>query len=192
MKAERLGFLSAILASSCCVLPLSLALVGLGGLGLGSLIGTYHWYLTAAAVALLGAAWWYFLHEKGRLDAIACDVKNGRTTRLSLIVASAIVGFFLALNGYTALGGGGALVVSAASAGEVITVPAKGMNCVTCQGPIESNVKKLTGVLEAHASAAQGNVTVRVQPGAVSLDAIAAAIRAAGYEPVPGAAKRES
>jgi mercuric ion transport protein len=128
MKAERFGFVSAILASSCCVLPLSLALLGLGGLGLGSVIGAYHWYLIAGAVALLGAAWWYFLGEKRRLEAIAADVKNERTTRLSLTVASA----------------------------------------------------------------AQGSVTVRMEPGAVSLDAIAGAIRAAGYEPVVGAVKRES
>jgi len=65
------------------------------------------------------------------------------------------------------------------------------MSCVSCEWPIESNLKKLDGVLEADASAARSNVTVKVRPGAVSLDAIVAAVRAAGYEPDLAAAKRE-
>lgn len=191
MKAERLGVLSAILASTCCAVPLGLALLGLGGLGLGSVIGAYHWYLTGGAVAVLAGAWGYFLREKRRMEALASDIKNERTTRTSLTFASVIVGFFVALNLYTALGVGGQPVIADTSAGEVITVPVRGMDCVACQGPIESNLKKIAGVIEAHASAAHGNVTVKVKPGAVPLNTIAGAIRAAGYEPDVTAAKRE-
>lgn len=191
MKAQNLGFASAILASTCCVVPLGLALLGLGSLGLGSFIGAYHWYLTAGAVALLAVAWGYFLREKRRMEALASDLKNERTTRTSLSIATAIVAFFLGLNVYTALGArGGSPVLSEASAGEVITMPVRGMSCVSCEYGIESNLKKIDGVLEAKASAAKSNVTVKVKPGAVGLEAISNAVRAAGYEPEVSAAKR--
>jgi len=191
MKVERLGFLSALLASTCCAVPLGLALLGLGGLGLGSVIGAYHWYLTAGAVALLLGAWGYFLRERRRMDALASDLKNERSTRTSLTFASVVVGFFVALNVYAALGTSGPAGPAPAVAAETLTLPVRGMSCVSCEWPIESNLKKLDGVLEADASAARSNVTVKVRPGAVSLDAIVAAVRAAGYEPDLAAAKRE-
>lgn len=191
MRAEKLGFASAILASTCCVVPLGLALLGLGSLGLGSFIGAYHWYLTGGAIALLAVAWGYFLREKRRMEALASVLKNEQTTRASLTFATAIVGFFLTLNVYAALGARGAdPVLSEASAGEVITLPVRGMSCVSCEYGIESNLKAVAGVLEAKASAAKSNVTVRVKPGAVKLEAIANAVRAAGYEPEVSAVNR--
>ena len=51
MKIGKLGFASVILASACGTAQLALFL-GLGGLGIGALIGAYHWYLTGAAVAV--------------------------------------------------------------------------------------------------------------------------------------------
>lgn len=194
MKAENLGFASAILASTCCVVPVGLALLGLGSLGVGSFIGTYHWYLTGAAVALLGVAWGYFLREKRRMYGLGSDLKNERTTSASLAFASVIVGIFLALNAYTAIGGGSGSpspAVVASQAGEIITIPVRGMTCVSCEYGIESNVRRVDGVLEADASAQKQNVVVRAKPGAVKLDAIGKAIRAAGYEPDLGAASRQ-
>ena len=46
------GILSMVLASTCCVLPVALAVAGLGGLGLGAFFGEYHWYFLASASAL--------------------------------------------------------------------------------------------------------------------------------------------
>ncbi len=183
MKAKELGFLSAIVASTCCALPLGLALLGLGGLGLGSAIGGYHWHLIAAAVLLLAAAWGYFLRERRRMQALGADVKNERTTRTSLVLATAIVGAFAFLHLYTALAAGRGPAIADAGPGEVITLPVRGMDCPACQLSIEANLRKIPGVIEAHASAAKGVVVVKAKPGAVSLAAIAAAVRAAGYEP---------
>ena len=191
MKAERIGYASAFLASTCCVVPVGLAVLGLGSLGVGSWIGAYHWHLTAAAAVLLGIAWFYFLREKRRAEAIAANVPNEGTTKASLSLASAIVAAFVALNVYTAIGsgaGGGAMLPAAAGVGaaeaaeEVITIPVRGMSCVSCEYPIESNVKNIDGVLEADASAERSDLIVKMRRGAVSLEAIAEAVRAAGYE----------
>lgn len=191
MKAEPIAYLSALLASTCCVVPVALALLGLGSLGVGSWIGPYHWYFTAAAVVALGIAWDYFLREKRRAQACACGLTNERATRRSLIVASVIVLFFVALNVSTVLGGrNGPAPVSSAEATELITLPVHGMSCVACEYPIESNLRKIEGVVEAKASAAENRVTVKARPGTVSLEAIARAVRSAGYEPDLPAAQR--
>lgn len=65
----------------------------------------------------------------------------------------------------------------------MITVPVRGMSCVLCERPIASSVEDVRGVLEADASAARNEVTVKAKRGSVSVERIAAAIRAAGYEP---------
>ncbi|MGH7820908.1 MAG: heavy-metal-associated domain-containing protein [Candidatus Binatia bacterium] len=196
MRAKNLGFASAILASTCCVVPVGLAVLGLGSLGLGSLIGTYHWYFLGAAVVLLAVGWGYFLREKRRTEALGSDLRNERTTRNSLALASGVVAFFLGLNVYAVLGGSGGVgavaVSTQAVAGETIIVPVRGMSCVACEVPIESNLRKIDGVLEADASAQRSDVVVTAKPGAVSVEAIADAVRAAGYEPDTSAATRGS
>lgn len=187
MNAERLGFASAILAASCCVLPLGLAALGLGSFGLGSALGIYHWHLITAAVGLLGIAWWSHLRATRRTIACSCDLERTSKTRTSLTAASLIVLTFVGLSLYT--GFGHEVTAFSEDAAEVITLPVHGMSCSLCERPIESNLKKIDGVLDADASASESQVVVRVTRGAVRLDAIAGAVRAAGYEPEVSAAE---
>ncbi len=193
MKAEGIGLLSALLASTCCVVPVGLAVLGLGSLGVASWIEAYHWHFTAAAIVLLSVAWSYFLRERSHAKALAAELPNERTTKSSLAFATAVVAFFLGLNVYAAIGGGRAAVpaIAGADAGEVITIPVRGMSCVSCEYPIESNLRRIDGVLEAEASAGRSDVIVKTRHGAVSLEAIGEAIRAAGYEPDLAAAARQ-
>ncbi len=190
MKAERIAYLSALLASTCCAVPLGLAVVGLGSLGVGSWIGPYHWYFTGAAGVLLVIAWGYFVRERRRAEACSCELTNAHALR-SLMAASGVVAVFLALNLSTALSGTKEPPASFAGATELITLPVQGMSCVACEYPIESNLTKIDGVLEANASAAAGTVTVKARPGTVMLDAIAGAVRSAGYGADVSAAQRE-
>lgn len=192
MKVRLLGLASAVLASTGCVVPLGLALAGLGSLGFGSLVGPYHWYFTGGAVALLALAWWGFFREREENEACDCDSERISRTQSSLVVASVAVAFFLALNVSTRFVPRSLSPASAEAAVEVITVPVRGMSCVLCERPIESSVEHVQGVLEADASAARNEVTVKAKRGAVSLERIAAAIRAAGYEPEIAESGRES
>jgi copper chaperone CopZ len=198
MKAESLGFASAVLASTCCAVPLGLALLGLGSLGIGSWIGAYHWALLLAAVALLGLAWGVFLREKRRARALAAELPRERTTRASLSAATAIVAAFLGLNVYGAVGSSPQPALREAVSNtevssaplEIVTVPVRGMSCVSCEIPIERNLRQIQGVVEADASARRSEVVVKVLPGRVNLEAIAQAVREAGYEPELDRAKR--
>src|SRR5207253_10567560 len=96
MKAKVAGFLSAILGSICCIGPLLLIAVGLGTGA--AVVGRYHWLFVAVAIAVLIWAWAKYFREQARC---ACEHRamDGRGISLfTLIIASAIVLGFAALN----------------------------------------------------------------------------------------------
>jgi copper chaperone CopZ len=193
-KAGALGTLSAILASACCGLPLLLLAVGLGGLGLGSLLGRYHWYFTGAGAVLLAAAWFVFVRERSRLRAAGSEIRHAGLTPALLAVASAAVVGFGGLNAASALGlGSKAREVRNAvshSYGEVaqVVLHVEGMTCVTCEWSIEKALAELKGVADVQASASEHKVLVRYEPGKVSLQQMIDAVDSAGYRAAtPGA-----
>lgn len=57
-------------AAACCILPLSLAAVGVGSVGLSSVV-PFHWPLTIAAMAAVVAGWFFYLRKR---QACAGDV----------------------------------------------------------------------------------------------------------------------
>lgn len=65
------GFTALLSAAACCVLPLALALVGLGSGGLAVLV-PYHWPLTIGAGLAVAAGWALYV-QKYR----ACARSNG-------------------------------------------------------------------------------------------------------------------
>lgn len=70
--------LGALALASCCVLPLALAVVGLGGAwlaGLGGLLA-YQPYLLAVAVAAVGAGWFVALRRR-----VSCEPDGGCARR---------------------------------------------------------------------------------------------------------------
>ncbi len=185
MKAERIGILSALLASSCCLGPIALVLLGLGSVGLVPLLGKYHWYLQGAAVAVLVLGWWIFLREKRRMNALGSELRNERLTRTTLSVVTLIVTIFIGLNSYTSLrADAGKEGVAAGQLGAAVaTLPVEGMSCFTCELAVEASLKRLEGVYEAKASAAAKAVTVNYDPKRVSLRRMVEAIsRDTGYK----------
>ncbi|GMR23881.1 MAG: hypothetical protein BMS9Abin37_2357 [Acidobacteriota bacterium] len=187
-KAGTLGALSAGVASVCCGLPLLLLAVGIGGFGLGSFLGTYHWYLMGAGILLLGAGWTVFYREKARLRAAGSEIRHARTTPALLAVATAAVVGFGGLNIASALGlGSKAEEVRQASTGSdgelaQVVLPVSGMTCVTCEWGIEKALGKLDGVVEAKASSAEEKVLVRYEPGKVTFEQMIEAVDSTGYK----------
>ncbi len=60
-----------------------------------------------------------------------------------------------------------------------------GMHCAACAGAVEDAMRRVPGVLEAHVSAAAEAAEVRWNPDVVGPEAIAHAVRAAGYVATP-------
>lgn len=78
-------------AIACCVLPLSLAALGLGAGGLAFVV-PYHWPLTIAAAAAVAAGW--LLHaRKRRACAVdpACAAAPPRRSTLVMLCAATVM-----------------------------------------------------------------------------------------------------
>jgi len=186
MKADKLGILSALLASVCCVTPLILVLLGLGSLGIGAVLGRFHWWFLGAALVLLTAAWRRYVQERKRCATERCEMASGTPTRWTLLVASLVVAAFAGVNVYTVAS---QRIAQAASSGAhsqnhltEAVIPVEGMTCLTCELTIESSLKRLPGVSHADARVAEETVHIHYDPARVSPDDLIAAINKTGYK----------
>lgn len=181
MKAKGLGILSALTASACCLGPLLFIALGLGSLGLGAVLGKYHWYFILGAALILGFAWRSYFREKRSCESAHCEMEGKKMTRNVLALASAIVLTFAGLNLYTYAKGDVAEEVSQRE-GARVSIPVEGMSCFTCEIAVQSTVKKLPGVYEVKASVKDRQAIVSYDPQKTSLDQIVAAINETGYK----------
>lgn len=180
MKAKGLGIISAITASVCCLGPFVLILAGLGSLGLGAVIGKYHWYLILAAGILLAVAWRSYFKEKKSCEAKLCAMEGKKMTGAVLTLATAVVLTFAGLNLYTYAKGGSVGEIS--GQGIRLSIPVEGMSCFTCETAVQSAVKKLPGVYQVKASARDKVAIVFYDPQKTNSDQIVTAINQTGYK----------
>ena len=91
------GFVSAILAASCCLLPITLIATGLAGAGLMMSMMRYEWLTLPLGV--LGLAGAYVLHFRNRRQCTAagCRFVGGRLNLAMLVFATVIVAVALLL-----------------------------------------------------------------------------------------------
>lgn len=94
MKAAKLGALSALTASACCLGPAVLVAVGLGGLGIGGFFARFSGVLVGVAAVLLLAGWRLYLSERRRCTQARCRMPGRAATLMTLVVASIIVAGF--------------------------------------------------------------------------------------------------
>ena len=88
--------LSAVVASSCCVIPLGLAALGAGASVLGDLELVAAWrvpFLTASALAIVGGwgAWWWKRPAACVSGSTCASPDRSRATLALLVCASVIV-----------------------------------------------------------------------------------------------------
>lgn len=185
MKASKLGILSALIASACCVGPLLLILLGLGSLGIGAAIGKYHWYFIAGALVLIAFAWRSFFKEKKTCNLKGCEMENKRVTLITLIIVSLIVAIFVGLNVYTyAVQKDYSKERKEAVSVETKTVniPVEGMTCFACEVSVSSALKRINGVINARASAKERIASVSYDPARTDTEQLIEAINKTGYK----------
>lgn len=180
MKAKAMGILSAFTASLCCLGPLVLILLGLGGLGLGAVLGKYHGYFILTAGVLLALGWREYFREEKSCRARHCEMEGKKMTRTVLLLATGVVLTFAGLYGYTYAKGSSAPQMKAQ--GIQIAIPVEGMVCFTCEKAIQSAVHKLPGIYDVKASAKEKKAWVSYDPEKTSLDEILAAINETGFK----------
>jgi mercuric ion transport protein len=97
------GILGAIVASSCCILPLALFGLGVSGAWIGHLtrLAPYQPYFIAGTAVCLGFGYWlrYRSRQKGCTEGEACGRPlPDRSVTIGLILATALVAAALALD----------------------------------------------------------------------------------------------
>ena len=91
------GVVAAVLAASCCLLPLALIATGLAGAGLMMTLMRYEWLTLPVGVGALAVACMLHLREHRRCDAAGCRLVGERVTRTVLGFAAAVVAVALLL-----------------------------------------------------------------------------------------------
>lgn len=80
-------------AAACCVLPLVLAALGIGAIGLSALV-PLHWPLTIVAIIAVGIGWVLYIRRARSCarDTTCSTARPTRATLFALLCASALVG----------------------------------------------------------------------------------------------------
>lgn len=197
MKSEKLGWLSVVLVSACCVLPLAAVLVGLGSVGLGSTMGALGIYFDLGGLVVLAVAWFYFVRERRRACALNSGIRGERRTMVALSIATVLVVVFAGSGLAPAFLGVFEPPTTVAQASPTIApqeasgnpagylrkvLAVKGMDCAACIPEIKGSLAKVPGVHSADVSLRNRTVTVEYNPAKVSAKQLVEAVKAAGYD----------
>jgi hypothetical protein len=90
MKAKTLGVLSVVTASLCCLGPIALAALGLGGLAAASSAPLARWIFLGLATALLVLGWRRYITEVAQCSPAQCPI-TGRFLSLCALVAASFM-----------------------------------------------------------------------------------------------------
>lgn len=183
------AIVAALAASSCCLGPILLAALGVGGAGAFAGIGAYRPYILAGTAALL-AAGFYLSYRKPKAasgDACGCARPNkaaSRVGRIGLWVAAIFVVSFAASPTLLArFGRTAALPVAAGVKVETATIGVQGIDCEACATPLRKAMTAVGGFHDLRLDIPAQNVHVTYEPAPGRLEAYARAIEdATGYE----------
>ena len=91
LTAGVVAWVGAALASLCCLLPLTVIMLGLGSGAFMATTMQYRWLLVPAGIIGIIAGFVLYLRERRRCDALACRMAGSRVTLALLILASLVV-----------------------------------------------------------------------------------------------------
>lgn len=101
MNAKVVGLFgsigTAILASSCCTVPLILAFLGLGSLGAFSFMARYRLIFLGVPFLFLGVAYYFIYRKKDESSEACCPDKPSAKNRLSKIILWVVTGVVIGL-----------------------------------------------------------------------------------------------
>lgn len=180
------ALLAALAASSCCLGPVILAALGLGGAGLFAGIAAYRPYMLAVTALFLGVGF-YLSYRRPKAvegDECGCDVpKTRRMPRMFLWMAT-IITTLVAVSPYVLakVSASGAHAVSSSSVAATATIKVEGIDCEACAAPIRKALAGAGGFNDLKLDVPSKIVTVTYEPGPGRPDVYVKAIDDLGYE----------
>ena len=187
------ALLAALAASSCCIGPLVMAALGIGGAGAMSVLSAYRPYILILTATLLGGGF-YLTYRRPKAvagDACGCErPRASRAGRAGLWAASVLVVLFAAAPTLLAKVLDPAAVRQAPADPTVqleqAVIVVQGMDCEACAAHLRTALAKVGGFHGLSLDLARHSVTVSYEPAAGRLDAYVAAIDDLGYEATLG------
>jgi mercuric ion transport protein len=141
------SLLTAFFASICCIGPITLAILGLGGAGIFFELETYRPYLIILTIIFLSTSF-YLTYRKREVvcEDGSCIIQCGsKWSKLSLWTITLFAGIFLAFP-YINLKSNTIGVNSINTQLTEAIIPVEGMTCASCNVAIETAVDKLDGI----------------------------------------------
>jgi len=92
------AWLGVALSSLCCLLPLTIIVLGLGSGAFMAATMQYRWILIPAGVLGVMTGFVLYVRERRRCEALACRMAGSRVTLALLILASLLVGAAITLD----------------------------------------------------------------------------------------------
>jgi hypothetical protein len=92
------AWIGAILSSLCCLLPLTVIVLGLGSGAFMAVTMQYRWILIPAGVVGVGTGLALYVRERRRCQQAACRMAGSRITLALLTVASLVVATSIVLD----------------------------------------------------------------------------------------------
>ncbi len=174
---------TAIAASICCIGPVVLAVIGVGGAGIFSKFEIVRPYFIVFTLILIGLGFYLTYRKKEVLcENGTCKIKKAnKWNKISLWSATVLVIFLLAFP-YLKLSSQNQINQPIKSEVVEVIIPVQGMTCSGCEYNVEKAVNKLDGIIQVKADHKKGKTYVKFEKGKVSIDKIVNAINKTGYK----------
>lgn len=184
MKDKIVGvgaLLSASFASICCLGPIVLVGLGLGGAGLAASLARYRPFFMVITALLLGTAF-YMAYRKKEVacEDGTCELRSGgKTMKITLwAMTVSVIGMASFPQWSPYLFSNSTPVVSPDA--QTVGFRVSGMFCEGCAIGIEKSLQKVPGVQSASVDFDKGEATVALEPGKVDHAALVKEVESAG------------
>lgn len=180
------SIISALIASLCCLGPVALAILGVGGAGLFSKFANLRPYLIGITVVFLGLAFYLTYRKREvRCEDGSCKIRSaGKWNKIGLWAATIFVVFFLAFPYVVNLSSSSPVRDQIKEEISEVIIPVKGMTCSGCEFNVENAIKKLDGIIQVKAIHKDGEVFVKFEKRKVKIADMVEEINKTGYEAI--------
>ena len=177
------SILTAFFVSLCCIGPIVLAILGLGGAGIFIGLETYRPYLIILTVIFLSISF-YLTYRKREVicEDGSCIIQRGsKWSKISLWMITLFAVLFTVFP-YINLGTDSMAYDITDSQLTKVTIPVEGMTCASCNVSVETAINKLDGIRSVKADFESRSAVVIYNEQKISLDKIIDAINTLGYK----------
>jgi len=182
-EAVGIGVVSGIIASTCCLGPVFIVLLGLSSLSAALSLTQYQPYFLVLSIIFMAGAVWAYLRKKNQGH---CDVHVIRRNKSFIaVVVIAMLSFYVvalylvmpAVTPYIYGNVGDSSNPQPARSLRRATLRIYGMTCPSCADAVESLIKQKDGVVSVSVNYFQGTGEVVYDPAKITTEEIVNAIQ---------------